>query len=111
MIGVFWDIRGLNKTGRLQCISDFIKEHRLDFVGVQETKKTIISDAFLQSTCKDMDWKTAGGILVGVKKAFADIVSWKWFQFCSVMVLKNQLDEFVWRLVVVYGSPYDDSKS
>jgi exonuclease III len=47
MIGAFWNIRGLNKPGRLQCISDFINEHRLDFVGIQETKKTSISDAFL----------------------------------------------------------------
>jgi hypothetical protein len=47
---------------------------------------------------------------VGVKKAFANILNWKQFQFCLVMVLKNQVDEFMWKLVVVYGSPYDDYK-
>ena len=39
MIGAFWNIRGLNKAGRLQCVSDFITDNRLDFVGFQETKK------------------------------------------------------------------------
>lgn len=24
MMGAFWNVRGLNKSGRLQCISDFI---------------------------------------------------------------------------------------
>jgi hypothetical protein len=26
------------------------------------------------------------------------------------VVLKNQTDKFVWRLVVVYGSPYEETK-
>jgi hypothetical protein len=47
---------------------------------------------------------------VGIKKAFADIVSWNQLKFCSAMVLKNQLDDFVSRLVVVYDSPSEDSK-
>jgi hypothetical protein len=47
---------------------------------------------------------------VGIKKGFADIVSWNQLKFCSVMVLKNQLDDFVSRLVVVYDSPSEDSK-
>lgn len=34
-------MRGLNKEGRLQCITDFVKENHLDFVGFQETKKRI----------------------------------------------------------------------
>jgi exonuclease III len=81
MIDAFWNIRSLNKSSRLQCISDFIREHRLDFVSFQETKKSNISDTFLQAASKAMDWKTVPakgatrGILVGVKKTFADIVS------------------------------------
>ena len=41
MIGALWNIRGLNKEGQLQCITDFVKENRLDFVGFQETKKRV----------------------------------------------------------------------
>ena len=34
MRGAFWNIRGLNKAGRLKCLSDFIINNRLDFVGI-----------------------------------------------------------------------------
>jgi hypothetical protein len=63
-----------------------------------------------------MNWKsvlaqgTAGGILVGVKHSFADIVRCDQHQFCLSLVLKNLSDKFTWRLVVVYGSPYDEFK-
>lgn len=39
MIGVVWNIRGLNKRGKLQCIADFIFYNKIDFVSFQETKK------------------------------------------------------------------------
>jgi hypothetical protein len=31
----------MNKTGRVKCLADFIKGNSLNFVGIQETKKTI----------------------------------------------------------------------
>jgi exonuclease III len=39
MIGATWNVRGLNKRGKLQCITDFVADNKLDFVGFQETKK------------------------------------------------------------------------
>jgi hypothetical protein len=36
----FWNIRGPDKIGRFKCLAAFIKNHRLDFVGIQETKKS-----------------------------------------------------------------------
>jgi exonuclease III len=38
MKDIFWNIRGMGKTGKKQCLIDLIKEHDLDFLGVQETK-------------------------------------------------------------------------
>jgi exonuclease III len=38
IIGGFWNIRGLNNSGRMKCLADFINQNRLDFVGIQETK-------------------------------------------------------------------------
>jgi exonuclease III len=34
-----WNIRGLNKYGRINYLVDFIKQNKLDFVGIQDTKK------------------------------------------------------------------------
>ena len=45
MIGAIWNVRGLNKRGQLQCVTDFIYDNALDFVGFQETKKEEFHDA------------------------------------------------------------------
>jgi len=42
MIRAVWNIRGINKRGRLQCITDFVAENKIDFVSLQETKKRIL---------------------------------------------------------------------
>lgn len=46
MIGALWNVRGLNKEGRLQCIADFVKDNKLNFVGLQETKKKVFRTRF-----------------------------------------------------------------
>jgi exonuclease III len=48
MIGAFWNIRGLNKSGRLSCLADFMKSNKLDFVGIQETKKADFAGSFFR---------------------------------------------------------------
>jgi endonuclease/exonuclease/phosphatase (EEP) superfamily protein YafD len=30
--------------------------------------------------------------------------------FCSAAVIKNKIDNFCWRLIVVYGSRYEETK-
>ena len=74
MIGATWNIRGLNKRGKLQCITDFIRDNNLDFVSFQETKKESFEDSFLNYASRDFVWNylpadgTAGGILVGINE-------------------------------------------
>jgi hypothetical protein len=51
-----------------------------------------------------------GGVLVGFKNYLFDIVSWQHFQLCDVTIVRNQIDNLSWRLIVVYGSPYEDEK-
>jgi exonuclease III len=73
MKGAFWNIRGLNKAGRVNCLANFIKQNDLDFVGIQETKKAVISSGFLDLVNRNMVWNfipakgSAGGILVGFR--------------------------------------------
>jgi exonuclease III len=47
MRGVFWNVRGMRKVGKKQCLMEMIKEHDLDFIGVQETKKEEFTDTYL----------------------------------------------------------------
>jgi hypothetical protein len=82
MIGTFWNIRGLNKPGRSKCLGDFILDNKLDFVGILESKKEKIYDAFLDSICKNTSWNmvpangTKGGILIGVKTQKFEVIEW-----------------------------------
>jgi exonuclease III len=77
----FWNLRGLNKPGRMKCLSNFIKVNNLDLIGVQETKKELIPQSFLDGVDKKFSWKyvpakgTVGGILLGCKTASMEIVS------------------------------------
>jgi hypothetical protein len=53
---------------------------------------------------------TVGGILVGLNDRKFEALAWQDGKYCVVMI-KNSYDKFVWRLVVVYGSPYEEGKS
>jgi hypothetical protein len=55
MIGDAWNIIGLNKSGRISCVADLISKYRLDFIGIQETKKAIIDDRTMKNISKYMD--------------------------------------------------------
>jgi hypothetical protein len=53
---------------------------------------------------------TKGGILVGMKTQVFEMSSWQPFNFCAALLVKNLRDNFIWRLIVVYGSAYDEHK-
>jgi exonuclease III len=55
-IEAFWNVRGLNKEGHLQCLADFVKDNYIDFVGLQETKKENFEESFLSYIHKDFRW-------------------------------------------------------
>jgi hypothetical protein len=116
MRGALWNIRGLNKVDRSKYLSDFIKDNNLDFMGIHETKKVDLSCGFMNAINKDMARRflpangTAGGILVGCKNSCFDIVICSEGKYNISIMVKNNNDKLMWRLIVVYGSPYDKSK-
>jgi hypothetical protein len=116
MKGAFSNIRGLNKTSRAKIVSDLIKMNSLDFLGIQESKKENFSDGFLNAIDKNFVWKyvpangTTWGILMGFKSSAYGIISWQEFQYYGVAKIKNQIDNFIWRVITVCGSPYDETK-
>jgi hypothetical protein len=85
-------------------------------VGIQETKKATISSDTLESVNRNMVWNfipvkgSAGGILLGFRNSTIEILECHGFEFSAVAVVKNKHDNLVWRLIVVYGSPYEEFK-
>ena len=94
MIGAFWNIRGLNKTGRVECLKDFISNNSLDFVGIQETKKESFHQSFFDCFGQ-FSWNflpangTARGVLVGFKTSKFKILAWNVKNFCVSTLVTN----------------------
>jgi hypothetical protein len=47
---------------------------------------------------------------VDFKNLMFDLVSWQCFEHCTSAIVSNQVDKVTWRLLVVYGSPYEEGK-
>jgi exonuclease III len=118
MRGIFWNIRGLNHHGRNLCLGQLIREHTVDFIGVQETKKESFHPSFLKNLTSptDFSWEilpakgTAGGILIAVRDSMLSIYNVKLHSFSISCVLHEKAKKFRWKLLVVYGPAYDDKK-
>jgi hypothetical protein len=39
MIGVIWNCQGLVKPGKFEFLKELITKHKVDFIGLQETKR------------------------------------------------------------------------
>lgn len=98
MIGAFWNIRGLGKTGRKEYVIDLIKNNNLDFVGIQETKKEDFDVEYLDALAgrKQFCWNwipakgTAGGILMGFDVDVFEIIEWKKLEFIMCGKVKHK---------------------
>lgn len=112
MKGLFWNIRGMGDHDKIKHLNDLIKEHKVDFIGIQETVKQ-------DFTAKDLDliggggkfsWNwtiprgRSGGMLVGINEDKMEIMEVSKKNFLLHVKVKNRNDKFVWRLITVYGA-------
>jgi hypothetical protein len=90
---------------------DLIKLKNLDLVAIQETKKESISQAFLDGVSVLVGNMCLQLVLqVGLRDSTFELISWQGFKFCSMFLVKSRLGNFVWRIINVYGSPYEEGK-
>jgi hypothetical protein len=70
----------------------------------------------METISRNMCWNfipargTTGGILAGLKTAYLPIIGCQNFQIGVAVMIKNCVDNFVWRLVVIYGPAYEENK-
>lgn len=118
MKGLFWNIRGMGDHDKIKHLNDLIKEHKVDFIGIQETVKQ-------DFTAKDLDliggggkfsWNwtiprgRSGGMLVGINEDKMEIMEVSKKNFLLHVKVKNRNDKFVWRLITVYGAAQPEHK-
>jgi exonuclease III len=116
---VFWNIRGLNHPGRNLSLGQLIRENHLDFVGVQETKKEDFHPSFLKILTSPINfcWHflaangTAGGVLICVREDVLSVVNVSYGKYSVSCMIQCVKIDFSWKLIVVYGSPYDEGKT
>lgn len=115
---LFWNIRGISTPGKKTCIVDTLAKTNPSIVAFQETKLERFSTSFPKSIrCnRNFAWHhlptngTAGGILVGVDTDIFYVLSWNVLKFSVSCILKLKSSGISFRLVYVYGSPYDEGK-
>jgi hypothetical protein len=39
-----------------------------------------------------------------------ELLGWQDFKYCVVLIVRNNSDKFTMRLIVVYGTPYEETK-
>ena len=118
MIGLFWNVRGLNGPQKISKVQEIIRSHCPDFICLSETKKAEFSINQLEALDSRhgfiWNWlpanNTAGGLLVGVKEDKFEILACDIFTFSISCLLKNKCNSTIWRLISVYGSAYDNFK-
>jgi hypothetical protein len=118
MIGLFWNIRGLGLPGRVPALVEKIRSNHVDFVGVIETKKNTFSNGYLRALTGNIPFVchslpatgSEGGILVGANSEIFNITVGENLEFSSSIFLQDKKQGFSWKLVVIYGSPYEDRK-
>ena len=49
MIGVIWNCQGLVKAGKFEFLQELITKYKVDFIGLQETKKKIFEQSWFEA--------------------------------------------------------------
>lgn len=118
MMGIFWNLRGFGQRDRRRQLIEYIRDQRLDFVGLQEMIRSSFSQAELDSLAGSMpfhwEWVPtvgrSGGILLGVNKEMYEVISFSRGEFFLGAEVMQRNNNFKWDLIVVYG-PADHARS
>jgi exonuclease III len=113
MYGLIFNARGVGDAPKKRFIKDKINEFGLDFVCIQETKKSEFEDDWLNNVggrfCFIWLWEpsrgASGGLLMGVRE-----VNTCTGRFFTKMVLMHKETRFKWVLVNVYGAANSKDK-
>jgi hypothetical protein len=108
----------LNKLGRLPALISRIRSTHADIVGVIETKKELFTQGYLKTLAGNTTFSwfslpakgTAGGILVGCNSNKFSASTCDILNFSVSLMISDVKTGFCWKLVVVYGSPYETGK-
>jgi hypothetical protein len=118
MQGLIWNCRGLRKSGVATFLKSLIFQYNLHFIGLQETMVEDCEDSLLRKMDNNQEylwlWNASngksGGILVGIRKEYYDVGSFKQGDYMLQANLWDKQNRIKWNLLVVYGDAHEENK-
>ena len=118
MAGIFWNARGLGEPEKRRFLAETISEHKLEFVCIQETKKSAFPDPWLAGLSGLFTfiwlWQpsvgASGGLLMGVREDLFEVDTCVASKYLTRMTLMDKRTDFKWNLVNVYGAAHSRDK-
>lgn len=97
-------------------MKEFIEDHKLQMVGLQETMKESFSDKELVEIAgaRDFTWQwlppkgKSGGILMGICLESLELEDFSIHEFCIRMSVRDRKSNFRWDFITVYGPAHHD---
>jgi exonuclease III len=119
MRGLIWNCQGLGRDIKFDFLREIIREEKIDFVGLQETKKEHFNDSLLSSLAgsKLFAWFSSppngrsGGLLVGFNFEMFDVREFEAGEFLTRSLVLHREKKFIWNFVNVYGAAQNEHKS
>jgi exonuclease III len=119
MIGLIWNCQGLGRISKFEFLKELIRDEKVDFIGMQETKKNHFMDSLLSSLAgnKLFAWFSSppngrsGGLLVGFKSEVFDVREHEAGEFMIRTLVLHREKNLIWNFVNVYGATQKEHKS
>ena len=70
MRGLIWNCQGLGRDIKFDFLREIIREEKIDFVGLQETKKEHFNDSLLSSLAGSKLFAWFSSLLMGDREVF-----------------------------------------
>jgi hypothetical protein len=94
-----WNCRGLDKSQRKRLLKNYILDHNIDILDIQETKlETLPSRTINYFSIFISNW-----IFIVIKESFYSILDIFILDYSVTIHLRNKNDSFEWFFTVVYG--------
>jgi exonuclease III len=118
MIGVIWNCQGLVKAGKFEFLQELITKYKVDFIGLQETKKNFFEQSWFEAVNpqKNFTWISSppkgrsGGLLVGFNTDIFDVISQDTSEFMISCLIHHKYKNISWNFINVYGAAQIENK-
>jgi hypothetical protein len=83
MIGLIWNCQGLRRSSKFDFLRELIRDEKVDFIGLQETKKIILMILYCPRLLE------INSLPSSLLRLMGDLVAFKWALILKCLMLEN----------------------